>query len=195
MNFLAHLFLSCQNEELMIGNFIADFLKNRDVQNYSSGVQDGIRLHRGIDIYTDNHPIVLQGVRRLRASHSKYAPVVIDIYYDYLLANNFSLFSGQSLNEFTAQAYDVLLRNLDLMPGKLGQRLPYWIKDNWLMEYGKEEGLAFTFNRMKSRVSVPDMLNDAPRTLMEDLETFGEEFIQFFPDVQHFVAEQCGECE
>jgi acyl carrier protein phosphodiesterase len=195
MNFLAHLFLSCQNEELMIGNFIADFLKNRDVQNYSSGVQDGIRLHRGIDTYTDNHPIVLQGVRRLRANHSKYAPVVIDIYYDYLLANNFSLFSGQSLNEFTAQAYDVLLRNLDLMPGKLGQRLPYWIKDNWLMEYGKEEGLAFTCNRMKSRVSVPDMLNDAPMTLIKDLDIFRAEFITFFPDVQHFVAEQCRECE
>lgn len=63
------------------------------------------------------------------------------------------------------------------------------------MEYGKEEGLAFTFNRMKSRVSVPAMFNDAPKTLMEDLETFKKEFIQFFPDVQRFVEKQCGECE
>ena len=48
MNFLAHLYLSGEDEELMIGNFIADFIRNREVTNYSEGIQKGIFLHRKI---------------------------------------------------------------------------------------------------------------------------------------------------
>lgn len=191
MNFLAHLYLSCQSEELMIGNFIADFIKNREVSNYSAKIQEGIQLHRSIDHYTDNHPLVLQGARRLHPAHGKYAAVVIDVYYDYLLANNWSKFSEESLDDFTAKTYKVLEKHLAVLPEKLRKVLPYWIEDNWLVKYGQESGLAFTFERMKNRVSKPEMLDQAPQSLMADLPSFEQEFVAFFPDVQQFVMEQC----
>jgi len=87
MNFLAHLFLSFDNEDIMIGNFIADMIRNKDVSTFSEGVQKGIALHRKIDSYTDVHPIVKQGTKLMQPYHSKYSPVVIDVFYDYLLSN------------------------------------------------------------------------------------------------------------
>ncbi|MCI5081641.1 MAG: ACP phosphodiesterase [Saprospiraceae bacterium] len=191
MNFLAHLFLSCQDEELMIGNFIADFIRNREVGAYSKGVQQGIRLHRAIDTYTDNHPIVLEGVRRLRKDHSKYAPVVIDVYYDYLLANNWQKYSDESLEVFTARVYEQLMGQLERMPPILQKRLPLMVADNWLVQYGKLAGLSYTFSRMKSRVSKPEMLDAAPDSLMKDLQKYESEFIAFFPDIQQYVNEFC----
>ncbi|MEL7021319.1 MAG: DUF479 domain-containing protein, partial [Bacteroidota bacterium] len=84
MNFLAHLFLSCNDESLLIGNFIADAIRNRDLKQYSKAIQSGVLLHRKIDSYTDNHPIIRKGTKRLRPQHRKYAAVVIDVFYDYL---------------------------------------------------------------------------------------------------------------
>ena len=82
MNYLAHLFLSCQDEDLVIGNFIADSIRNKEVATFSPAIQQGISLHRKIDAYTDSHPIVRLSTRRLHPHHHKYAPVVIDIFFD-----------------------------------------------------------------------------------------------------------------
>ena len=73
MNYLAHLFLTRHDEDLTIGNFIADSISNKEVKDFSSSIQQGIFIHRAIDSYTDKHPIVLKSTRRLYPSHGKYA--------------------------------------------------------------------------------------------------------------------------
>ncbi|MEM6697160.1 MAG: hypothetical protein AAF599_02100 [Bacteroidota bacterium] len=84
MNYLAHLFLSCEDEELLIGNFIADFVKNRYREELSPRVLEGIQLHRVIDSFTDRHPVVVQTTRLLHPKHHKYSPVLMDVFFDYL---------------------------------------------------------------------------------------------------------------
>lgn len=83
MNYMAHIYLSHGKEEQLLGNFIADFVGNKDLVNYGKKVIEGIMLHRKIDSFTDNHDIVRKGTKRLRSIQGKYAPVVIDIIYDY----------------------------------------------------------------------------------------------------------------
>jgi len=56
VNYLAHAFLSNNNADLLIGNFIADHLRGNNFEGYSQEVQKGILLHRKIDEFTDNHP-------------------------------------------------------------------------------------------------------------------------------------------
>ena len=58
MNYLAHLYLSSGNKDLMIGNFIADHVKGNAINNFSDEIISGIKLHRLIDDFTDHHPIV-----------------------------------------------------------------------------------------------------------------------------------------
>jgi len=191
MNFLAHLFLSCDNEELLIGNFIADFIKQKEVADYSPAIQKGIDLHRQIDTYTDQHPLVLQGVHRLRPFHHKYAPVVIDILFDYLLANNWSRYSGQSLDDFAHYIYDILNDRMKDLPLKLQKRLPEMIEANWLQAYGTDEGILFTFKKMDERTSFPSDFKSALKHLKLDYEAYETEFNLFFPDLIQYVDSNC----
>lgn len=191
MNFLAHLFLSCDNEDLLIGNFIADFIKNKEIQNYSQSVQKGILLHRQIDTYTDRHPTVLKGVKRLRPFHAKYAPVVIDILYDYLLAKNWGRYSGQSLDGFSNYIYEILLSRMDELPLKLRKRLPGMIKGKWLQAYGTKAGMLFTLQKMDERSTFPSNFSLAMDHLDLAYQQYNEEFNIFFPEIIQYVDNHC----
>ncbi|HFC00601.1 MAG TPA: DUF479 domain-containing protein, partial [Phaeodactylibacter sp.] len=116
MNYLAHLFLSFDDEDILIGNFIADFIQNKAVKNYSPAIQKGIYLHRQIDTFTDSHPMVKQGTHRLQAAHHKYAPVIVDIFYDYILANNWERYSDESLDDFCKKTYRILEKRINDLP-------------------------------------------------------------------------------
>jgi len=52
MNFLAHTWLSFSDDEL-VGNMLADYIRNRERHLFSEGIQKGIALHRAIDTFTD----------------------------------------------------------------------------------------------------------------------------------------------
>jgi acyl carrier protein phosphodiesterase len=43
MNFLAHAYLSFGLEEILVGNFIADFVRGKELEKYPKKVQLGIR--------------------------------------------------------------------------------------------------------------------------------------------------------
>ena len=85
MNYLAHLYLSGNDDELKLGNFIGDSVRGSDLSMYPPRVQDGIILHRGIDRYTDSHHVVMKSKLRLRPKYHKYAPVIVDMFYDHFL--------------------------------------------------------------------------------------------------------------
>jgi len=192
MNYLAHLFLSCQDDDLVIGNFIADSIRNKELQTYSSAIQQGIILHRKIDSFTDKHPIVRQGTRRLHPHHGKYAPVVIDIFFDNLLAHNWHRYSSESLPDFAQKMYRLLAkRQLDL-PLKMQKYVPNMIASNWLEKYGTKEGLQYTFERMDKRTKFPSNFKNAVSHLEADFDAFNDEFNLFFPDVQQMVLDFCG---
>ena len=58
MNFLAHIYLSGNNDLLKIGNFMAYGIRGNDYLDYPEGIQKGIILHREIDTFKDSHPIL-----------------------------------------------------------------------------------------------------------------------------------------
>lgn len=183
MNYLAHLHLSNHRPMLTIGNMIADFINNKQVEFYSPAVQMGIQLHRLIDTYTDQHPIVRQGTERLRPSQGKYAPVVIDILYDHLLAVNWEKYSTISLADFAKKQYVLLEENLEILPKKLQKNLPKMISGNWLEGYGQEKGIRYTLERMDERTKFPSSFVTAFDTLQEFYDLFEEEFNRFYPEL------------
>lgn len=192
MNFLAHLFLSCQDENLLIGNFIADSIRNRDIPTYSSDIQKGVFLHRRIDSYTDQHPEVKKGTRRLHPNHGKYAPVVVDIFYDYILSHNWHQYSEEPLTRFSKRMYWILEQRMAELPTKLQRSVPSMISNDWLMNYGKEDGLRYVFSRMKERAKFPTNFDRAVDDLLKDYPLFEEEFNAFFPEVIREVNTFCG---
>jgi acyl carrier protein phosphodiesterase len=130
--------------------------------------------------------MVRQSARRLRASHGKYAPVILDVLHDYLLANNWSRYSEKKIGEFAASVYAVLQKHLDLMPVYLQQRLPLMIAEDWLVRYGTDDGLAFTFSRMQLRSGYPVFFENAVESLHKDYAHYEAEFHAFFPELIEF---------
>lgn len=189
MNFLAHIFLSGNAPHLIVGNFLADFIKNKEVTALPRPVQEGIRMHRKIDSYTDTHPMVRKSVHRLRPAHGKFAPVVLDICFDYVLVKNWKLYSDEDIHHFTKTTYAVLEDHLSLMPPFLQQRLPKMIADDWLFKYGTEKGLRFTFERMKRRTNYPQFFENAVDNFLKDYLLYEKEFNLFFPELIEAVKD------
>ena len=192
MNHLAHFFLSGNDEDLAIGNFVADFITNRELPNYTEGVKRGIFLHREIDAFTDSHPVVKQSTKRLHPFHHKYSPVIVDVYYDFLLAKNWDKYAVGNegdLRFFVDKIYNLLTNRVLELPEKLQKRLHLMIADDWLMRYTTFEGLNGAFLRIEKATTFPGNFGNAAAHLEEFLDEFDIEFNLFFPDLQHHVKE------
>ena len=187
MNFLAHLFLSGNPSELMVGNFIADSVKGGALDNFSEGIQQGVKLHRAIDRYTDNHAEMLKSKERLRPRYKKYAPVITDIFYDHFLAVNWQDYAVVSLRDYTNQVYKYLNEYYATFPDRSKQFYDYMIKYDILFAYAKTEGIEKVMQGMSRRAHFISGMETAVEELVKDYEDYKTEFQSFFPDLQKHV--------
>ncbi len=190
MNFLAHLYLSNNDEQVMIGNFIADSVKGSAFKNFPTGIQKGILLHRAIDFYSDNHPVFLKSVERLRAKYKKYSGVIVDIFYDHFLAKNWKNYSGKSLEQFAGEVHSLLLKNIRHIPEKSLLFLNYAIRTNRLVSYSTLEGIEEVLYGMSRRTKFNSNMEFAIEDLQKHYSEFENEFRIFFEDAQKFVKER-----
>lgn len=183
MNLLAHIYLSGDDEPRMIGNFIADFVRGSQIRQFSPAIIEGIQLHRVIDSYTDQHPVVKQSIARLKPTYARYAGVIIDVVYDHFLANNFAKYSEIPLAQFAQKTYKTLLAHQSVLPPKVQNFLPNMIENNWLLHYGDTEGVRRSLASLSRRSSFVDNLENAIQEMNLYYEAFDTEFNQFFPDL------------
>ncbi|MCB9170839.1 MAG: DUF479 domain-containing protein [Flavobacteriales bacterium] len=183
MNFLGHLFLSGDRPLVIVGNFMADAVKGRDLERFAPGVRQGIRLHRTIDRLTDAHPAALAGRRRLRAHTGKYAGVVLDLFYDHLLARDWNALHDEPLDVFTARMYAVLGEHRDLMEGRPARMLPYMIAEDWLSAYGTWEGLSGALAGLSQRATKGAVMRGAEVVLRTHYAAYRKEFLELIRDV------------
>ncbi len=185
MNYLAHIYLSGDNEDIKIGNFIADFIYGSQYQNYSSNIQKGILLHRAIDTYTDAHPIFRQSKKLLFSDFRHYSSVIVDMFYDHFLAKNFDDYSAVSLSHFAESFYSALEKRKELLPKKVNQILPVMKKYNWLVSYKNTDDLRDILNQMNHKTKFKTQLDDSVDLLIEHYDTFESEFTQFFAEIKN----------
>lgn len=183
MNYLSHLFLSFENEPITVGNFIADFVKGKKYLDYPEGIQQGILIHREIDHYADNHPIFLDGKRRLAVDYRHYAGVIMDIYYDHFLAKNWAEYSDEDLKTFCTRQYQLLNDHQGLMPEKCSYLLGYMESGDWLYNYQYMEGIQFALSGMARRTSFRSGMEKAVKNLTDDYDRFEREFQLFFKEI------------
>jgi|TARA_B110000503_G_C7173403_1_gene425612 acyl carrier protein phosphodiesterase len=181
LNYLAHLFLSGNHDLLKIGNFLGDFVRSKDLNDYPEEVQKGILLHRKIDLFTDTHPIVFESKRRLRNQFGHYAPVITDIFYDHFLALNWHQYSAISLLDFSQDFYRLTECYATLLPEKPLHVLRYMKRDNWLFEYRTLKGIEATLAGMSRRSKFDSKMEYASAELKKNSQEYQQEFHLFFP--------------
>ena len=111
MNFLAHIYLSNDNDFLKIGNFIADSIHGNNYLHFEEEVKKGIILHRHIDTFTDSHPTYRKSKHRLHQKYGHYSGVIMDIVYDHFLAKNWNNYSNEKLEDYADKFYKLLHDN------------------------------------------------------------------------------------
>lgn len=192
MNFLAHIYLSGNHEEILVGNFIGDYVKGKKYLNYPEEVSRGIMLHRKIDEYTDKHPVTRLSRNHIIEYYRKYSGIVIDILYDYLLASNWDIYCNVPLPHYVNKVFSLLKKHYELFPPGIKNWFPNFIRNNWLMSYSTLGGIETVLHRMSSRTSLPEYTDEAMTIFEKNLDEFNQEFNEFFPDIKEFVRVNYG---
>ena len=188
MNFLAHAYLSFGQEEILVGNFIADFVRGKELENYPKKVQLGIQLHRAIDTYTDSHPLVKQVQSLLIPRFGHYSRVISDVFFDYFLAKNWRNYSNTDLEQFSLDTY----RTLSTYPYELPEafcRMFHWMHtQNWLYAYRELAGIQAALNGLSRRARFDSKMNESTQVLWEKEEEIEAIFFAFFEDLETFAS-------
>ena len=192
MNYLAHIYLSGSNEEIMVGNFIGDYVKGFELGRYTELVRKGIMLHRYIDSFTDTNIIVRRSKARIIEKYHKYSGIIIDIFYDHFLVSTWPLYSTVPVGDFVLNMHGILSRYVDILPEGVRLFLPSFIKNNWIQKYSTIEGIEDVLHRMSARTTLPEETDFAIRILNEEYEKFDSEFSAFFPAVISYVSRSFG---
>lgn len=193
MNFLAHLYLSQNNTNIMIGNFIADHIRGNNYDKFSKEIQQGIFLHREIDTFTDAHKVVRKSKRRLHKRYRHYDGVIIDIFYDYFLAKNWATYSAIPLAVYTKSVYDLFDKISAELPLKSQQFIKYMIEYDILFNYQYKEGIAKVLNGMNHRTKGKSQMNLAIEDLSLLEAELEEDFTIFFQDLVAFTNQKLKE--
>ncbi len=193
MNFLAHIYLSGDNDLLKIGNFMADSIRGNHYLDYPEEIKKGILLHRYIDTFTDAHPIYRKSKHRLHEKYGHYSGVIMDIVYDHFLAKNWARYSNVQLEEYAESFYKLLQNNYEILTEKTQGMLPYMMGRNWLVSYASMAGLEMILFQMDHRTKNRVHMHEAIIEIQEFYTEFEEEFSLFFEELQQHCLEKLKE--
>lgn len=190
MNFLAHIYLSGDNDLIKIGNFIADGIRGHDYKQFPIDVQKGILIHRAIDTFTDAHPIFRQSKHRLHEAYGHYSGVIIDIFYDHFLAKNWKTYSDEKLEDYAERFYQSLRDNYNWLNPKTQAMMPSMIGRNWLASYATVEGIGMILFQMDHRTKNRVSMQNAVKELEQYYTEFETEFTTFFEELRAHVQQK-----
>lgn len=190
MNFLAHIYLSGDNDLIKIGNFMADGIRGKHFETFPMEIQKGIILHRAIDTFTDAHPVFRESTKKLHSRYHHYAGVIVDVFYDHFLAKNWSIYSNENLEEYIQFFYKSLEDNTPILTERTIGIMPYMFQQNWLSSYQTIEGINTILTQMDSRTKNKSKMRFATDELKEFYTEFEQDFTAFFEDLREHANEK-----
>ncbi|MGK0254005.1 MAG: acyl carrier protein phosphodiesterase [Mariniflexile sp.] len=193
MNYLAHIYLSGDNNLITIGNFIADGIKGKSYKKYPKDIQIGILLHRNIDTFTDAHETVRLSTKRLHQKYGHYSGIIVDILYDHFLAKNWSTYSNVALDTYVETFYDTLEHHYEELPLRIQKMMPFMLADNWLLNYASIEGISRVLAGMNRRTKNQSGMDEAVNELELFYTEFENEFSSFFDELIIFSKQKLKE--
>ena len=188
MNFLAHSYLSFSEEQL-VGNMIADFVKNRDVARLPESIQKGIKLHRAIDTFTDAHPLIHEAKAPFRPLVRLYSGAFVDVAFDYFLANDTTENSQREWQEHSQRVYAVLRRYEEFLPEVFKKVLDKMQQDNWLYNYRNEWGIEYSFRNVVNKAQFLDKTTNVFPAFLANKDFLREKYEIFFPEIKSFAQD------
>ncbi|MEQ1633574.1 MAG: ACP phosphodiesterase [Planctomycetota bacterium] len=190
MNHLAHLRLSPADPDWRLGSLLGDFVRGEDWQRWPDRVKQGIELHRAVDAFTDAHRCVRASVARVDGPLRRFAPVLVDVFYDHFLLQRWhELGPGTPVATFAAEVYALLDLQSASLPERLRRVVPRMIEHRWLEQSRDLDGVHRVLERIAMRLSRPVPLPLGAEILACHYEAFAGDFAAFWPEVARFAQQ------
>jgi acyl carrier protein phosphodiesterase len=189
MNFLAHLYLSGESEDIMTGNFIGDYVKGTRYGQYQGDIRRGILLHRAIDDFTDRNLHFRESRKLFTEDYRRYSGIVADVVFDHFLAKHWTVYSKVRLRDFTRRAHAVLLSRFLKLPFRVQQFLPFMIQHRRLESYATPQGMEKALRIMSGYTSLPPFSHKVLEVVNNHHDLLLELFIRFMDEIICYVEE------
>jgi acyl carrier protein phosphodiesterase len=189
MNFLAHALLAGDDPALVVGGVIGDWIKGPLPAGLPPDLARGVALHRAIDSHAETHPAFRRSRARVSPQRRRYAGVLVDIFYDHLLARDWAQLHDQPLAEFCHTAYRRIAARRADIPGHAHFALDLMAGEDWFSSYARLEGIGDVLARMSRRARQPNPLGGGEAEFICDAEGFRSDFVVWLADARRFAAE------
>lgn len=191
MNYLAHLYFSDLTPNSCVGQLLPDCMPPRALPELiNPELALHIHLHQFIDRFTDTHPEVIALRARFEPPYRRFAGVLIDVFFDHVLAREWARWHDQTIERFAHQVYEALA----LYSGPENERLQSLrqalITHRWLPGYAYPLGMQRALEGLNRRSRFNTPLAHAHTLLPTLYPELTERFASFFPALQEAVASE-----
>ncbi len=187
MNHLAHFFLAGRDPDLLVGGFLGDYVKGRLHGERTQAIEAGIKMHRSIDTFTDNHRKTRSSQRRFEPKFRRVSGIMTDIIYDHFLAIHWKDYHHLDLQTFSDATFDILLASTEHFPDTAVRNCARMNEANSLVHYRNEEFVDRSLHYLSGRLSRANPLAEGFIQFQNNREGLESDFQAFFPELMKFV--------
>ena len=188
MNFLFHMLLSGDDDQILVGNFMGDFVKGNLDGRFPERIRQGVVLHRKIDSFASRSELFQQSRRRIDPHYGLYRGVMVDLFYDHILVKEWNNWSDEPFNKYLARCKAIITQNHQVLPERMQPLVPY-IFEELLPSYGKVSGIGKALERMSRRVKRANPLADGEVELVRHYDGLLVDLCAFMPMIRSFAVE------
>ncbi|MEZ8100878.1 acyl carrier protein phosphodiesterase [Vibrio bivalvicida] len=184
MNYLAHLHIADYCKSNLLGNLLGDFVKGNPEVQFPAYIAQGVRLHRYIDSYTDQHNMVIQAKCLFPNGVRRFSGIALDVFWDHCLAKRWSEYHPFTLSHFCQEAQkQVEIDNDYLLPERFVRVSCAMWQGRWLESYEHMGNIERVLQRMSSRTPRMERLSECFPYIERNYEQLNETFSTFYSDV------------
>ncbi|HET7930621.1 MAG TPA: ACP phosphodiesterase [Rhodanobacteraceae bacterium] len=187
MNHLAHALLAdAGGAEFALGSALGDFRHGQPDPAWPQARQAGLRFHRGIDRYTDNHPQVVAARNTFQPPLRRYAGILLDVWFDHLLVCDWARYCDEPAAVFCRRWLALLDAHAAELPPQLGGFIDWMHGHGLPLAYGDPATIADVLQGLSARLSRPSPIATALPELQRRAAILQPHFDAFFPELlQH----------
>ena len=189
MNFLAHALLAGDAAADRVGGLMGDFIKGPLPAHLPPELASGVALHRAIDSFAERHDAFIRSRSRISPIRRRLAGVLVDLFYDHLLASTWANYSEIPLHTYATGLYALLNDHQNTLPEKARGVALRMREQDWLTTYRDVAAVGQAIDRMAIyRIRRANSLAGGIEEFLADPHGFREDFNAFMPDAITFAA-------
>ena len=201
MNYLAHFHLAAavadrsgrNAEALLVGALLGDYVKGPLRGDWPEGWEEGIRLHRRIDVLTDSHPLVGDCLADFPADFRRYGGIALDVCFDHFLLDrwaDYALPEGSEVQAFARHCYGTLGAHSETFPAAAQRQFDFIREHNVLCVLRDWPVVAQMLARISLRLKRKNPLRDCAGVLDAQRPAIARCFDQLYPQLLEQLTQE-----